>query len=125
MYSSQGKFESRTGWPCFAAAADAGAVQVAKQGLFGSVVGSEVRCSTCAGRLGERFADGASFPGTQAARTGFRHCVNGAALTFVPDGGAAPVNGTAPAGLAFQQQEVMRRGGEFRWRMADGGLRPI
>jgi hypothetical protein len=43
--------------------------------LMETLAGAECRCSTCGGRLGERFLDGQSFPGTPAMRSGRRFSV--------------------------------------------------
>ena len=122
LFSSAAKFESRTGWPCFGEPAP-GAVQADGGGFLAGVTGVAFRCATCGGRVGERFGDGAAYPGTRAARTGLRWCANGAALVFVPADGSPPASGEPPAGLGKQQREVQDRG--YRWQMRDGGLRPI
>ena len=122
LFSSAAKFESRTGWPCFGEPAP-GAVEADGGGFLAGVTGVAFRCATCGGRVGERFGDGAAYPGTRAARTGLRWCANGAALVFVPADGSPPASGEPPAGLGKQQREVQDRG--YRWQMRDGGLRPI
>ena len=58
-----------------------------------ALLGSELRCKGWGGHLGDVFADGLLFPGTPAAKTGLRYCIDGAALVFVPDSGDAPVSG--------------------------------
>lgn len=94
LFDSTQKFESGTGWPSFAAARSG--VEV-----VGSLVGSEVRCGRCGGHLGDVFGDGAKFPGTRAAVTGKRFCIDGAALVFVPsEEGAGPVAGDGLTGRA-------------------------
>ena len=47
--------------------------------------GAELRCRTCGGHLGDVFNDGYLFIGTEAALTGQRYCIDGAALNFYPD----------------------------------------
>ena len=47
--------------------------------LVETIQGAEFRCASCGCRIGERFLDGSSFPGTPAARTGKRYSANGAA----------------------------------------------
>ena len=116
LFDSTQKFESGTGWPSFAAPRT-GAVETMSSFLGGS----ELRCARCGGHLGDVFADGARFPGacgahplfqalssgrvtwlslslcapgTRAAETGQRYCIDGAALVFVPsEDGASPVVG--------------------------------
>ena len=51
------------------------------------------RCGRCGGHLGDRFLDGALFPGTPAALSGQRYCVDGSATVFYPADGSAPVRG--------------------------------
>ena len=57
------------------------------------LLGVEVRCGTCGGHLGDVFADGLLFPGTPAALTGKRYCIDGAALVFQPADGGDAVKG--------------------------------
>tara|TARA_B110001452_G_scaffold103229_1_gene85653 strand:- start:2063 stop:3061 length:999 start_codon:yes stop_codon:yes gene_type:complete len=94
LFDSTQKFESGTGWPSFAQPRSG--VEV-----VGSLVGSEVRCGRCGGHLGDVFGDGAKFPGTPAAITGRRFCIDGAAMVFVPsEQGAGPVAGDGLTGRA-------------------------
>ena len=126
LFRSADKLEGRTGWPTFADAAAPSAIRVVGGGPFEAVTGAELRCATCDGRVGERFSDGASYPGTRAAQTRRRYSVNGAALVFAPADGSEPRTGEAPVKLAAKQlDDVAGQGGQFKWRMADGGLRPI
>ena len=91
LFSSDQKFESGTGWPSFA---DKLEVEVVGGNpIQTALLGSELRCKGCGGHLGDVFADGLLFPGTPAAKTGLRYCIDGAALVFVPDSGDAPVSG--------------------------------
>eukprot|EP00802_Teleaulax_amphioxeia_P021238 Tamp_21579.p1 GENE.Tamp_21579~~Tamp_21579.p1 ORF type:complete len:271 (+),score=33.15 Tamp_21579:57-815(+) len=115
LFASAVKFEARTGWPSFA---EAKQVEVAKVAQFMETIsGAECRCASCGCRIGERFLDGSSFPGTPAARTGKRYSANGAALVFAPADGGDTVLGEAAGSF------VKRR--KFDWKMRDGGLRSI
>ncbi len=77
LFRSENKFNSGTGWPSF------------DQEIEGQVaydvdykIGykrTEEHCATCGGHLGHVFDDG------PMQTTGKRHCINGAALNFVPD----------------------------------------
>lgn len=85
LFESSQKFESGTGWPSFASGL-AGVEKVSS--LTSILLGSELRCASCGGHLGDVFDDGILFRDTPAAITGKRFCIDGAALVFVPaDGG--------------------------------------
>jgi len=75
LYKSEHKYDSGTGWPSFDRAL-AGNVELDVDYKIG-YPRTELKCSTCGGHLGHSFNDG---PKT----TGKRHCINGAALEFVP-----------------------------------------
>ncbi len=77
VYGSDTKYDSGSGWPSFYAAVP-GAVEATTDRSLG-MVRTEVHCATCGGHLGHVFNDG-------PRPTGMRHCINGAALTFVPEG---------------------------------------
>ena len=74
LYSSEHKYDSRTGWPSFTQALP-NAVGTKKDTKF-FMVRTGVHCSRCGGHLGHIFDDG-------PAPTGMRHCINGLALKFV------------------------------------------
>ncbi|WP_026348500.1 peptide-methionine (R)-S-oxide reductase MsrB [Eudoraea adriatica] len=77
LFKSENKFDSGSGWPSF------------DQEIEGNVaydvdykIGykrTEEHCAVCGGHLGHVFEDG------PRETTGLRHCINGAALRFVPD----------------------------------------
>ncbi|MCL6275347.1 peptide-methionine (R)-S-oxide reductase MsrB [Muricauda sp. 2012CJ35-5] len=78
LFRSENKFNSGTGWPSF------------DQEIEGNIaydvdykIGyprTEEHCATCGGHLGHVFNDG------PRNTTGKRHCINGVALDFIPDG---------------------------------------
>src|SRR5690606_6524372 len=77
LFRSEHKFDSGTGWPSFDREIE-GHVAFGVECKIG-VARSEEHCANCGGHLGHVFEDG------PRETTGLRHCVNGAALEFVPD----------------------------------------
>jgi len=77
LFKSDHKFDSGTGWPSFDREVK-GNVGYGTDYKVG-YARSEEYCLKCGGHLGHVFTDGPK------NTTGLRHCINGAALAFVPD----------------------------------------
>lgn len=75
LYLSKHKYDSHSGWPSFDTAIKEN-VELDVDYKIG-YARTELKCNTCGGHLGHSFDDG---PKT----TGKRHCINGAALKFIP-----------------------------------------
>lgn len=76
LFKSEHKFDSGTGWPSFDREIE-GNVAYSTDYKIG-VARSEEHCARCGGHLGHVFNDG------PRETTGMRHCINGAALDFIP-----------------------------------------
>lgn len=78
LFKSEHKFDSGTGWPSFDREIK-GNVEYSTDYNLG-YARTEEHCATCGGHLGHVFGDG------PRNTTGKRHCINGVALKFVPQG---------------------------------------
>ena len=76
LYSYAAKYESGTGWPSFFQPLPNAVGKKEDNTLFS--IRTEVHCSRCGGHLGHVFNDGPK-------PTGLRYCMNGVALTFIPE----------------------------------------
>ena len=73
LYSSEAKYDSKTGWPSFWKSLPNAVGTKPDRKLFR--VRTEVHCRRCGSHLGHIFDDG-------PAPTGKRHCLNGVSLVF-------------------------------------------
>ncbi len=76
LFNADAKFDSGTGWPSFDRPIN-GKIAYSTDYDLG-YARTEEHCSNCGGHLGHVFPDG------PVKTTGMRHCINGAALKFIP-----------------------------------------
>ena len=72
LFSSDTKFDSKSGWPSFTDPANSGAVELIEDYGHG-MKRTEVRCKNCDAHIGHVFPDGPS-------ESGNRFCINGISL---------------------------------------------
>ena len=77
LYISKYKYDSKSGWPSFDRGIDSNLEYDVDYKI--GYPRTELKCNKCGGHLGHAFNDGPS------ETTGMRHCINSAALNFIPE----------------------------------------
>ncbi len=77
LFRSEHKFNSGTGWPSFDREIEGNVAYSVDYDI--GYKRTEEHCARCGGHLGHVFEDG------PRETTGLRHCINGAALEFIPE----------------------------------------
>ena len=77
LYQSDNKYDSKCGWPSFDRAVESN-IEYDVDYKIG-YPRTELKCNKCGGHLGHVFNDGPK------ETTGKRHCINSAALNFIPN----------------------------------------
>ena len=77
LYKSKYKYDSKSGWPSFDRGIDSNLEYDVDYKI--GYPRTELRCNKCGGHLGHAFNDG------PRETTGMRHCINSAALNFIPE----------------------------------------
>jgi peptide-methionine (R)-S-oxide reductase len=75
LFSSDAKFDSKSGWPSFDAPVFKDAVELHRDDSHG-MIRTEVTCKNCGAHLGHVFPDGPE------DTTGERYCINSCSLDF-------------------------------------------
>ncbi|NNE03551.1 MAG: peptide-methionine (R)-S-oxide reductase MsrB [Eudoraea sp.] len=77
LFKSEHKYDSGSGWPSFDRAIEGNVAYDVDYKI--GYERTEEHCAVCGGHLGHVFSDG------PRETTGKRHCINGAAMNFVPE----------------------------------------